>query len=192
MGKVFCSVAISLDGYAAAKDGDLSWLNDAMAKGEDYGFAENTRRTGAYIVGANTYREMLKTARPGKDKTPTYVFSHDKQLPQRSENVVFLSGDLAAEVETVRSSTEKDVYLFGGPTLAAAFIDANLLDELAIAIIPVLLGGGTPFFGRLLDRKRLVLSDLNRFEKSGIVSLNYRLNPRDSPARTLRARRMRT
>lgn len=54
MSRVFGGMAASLDGYIASENGDLSWLNDAMAKDEDYGFEATERRTGAYIMGANT------------------------------------------------------------------------------------------------------------------------------------------
>ncbi|WP_256870604.1 dihydrofolate reductase family protein [Paenarthrobacter nitroguajacolicus] len=55
-------MAASLDGYIASENGDLSWLNDAMAKDEDYGFEATERRTGAYIMGANTFREVATWA----------------------------------------------------------------------------------------------------------------------------------
>ena len=58
MSRVFGGMAASLDGYIASENGDLSWLNDAMAKDEDYGFEATERRTGAYIMGANTFREV--------------------------------------------------------------------------------------------------------------------------------------
>jgi dihydrofolate reductase len=59
MSNVFTSIAVSLDGFIASKTGDQSWLNNAMAKGEDYGFEESMKRTGIFIMGANTYREMI-------------------------------------------------------------------------------------------------------------------------------------
>ena len=40
MATVFGGMAASLDGFIQSASGDLSWLNDAMATGEDYGFAE--------------------------------------------------------------------------------------------------------------------------------------------------------
>ena len=65
MTTVFAGMAASLDGLIQSTSGDLSWLNDAMAPGEDYGFAQIEARTGAYVVGANTYREMGRSAGSG-------------------------------------------------------------------------------------------------------------------------------
>ena len=54
MGKLIASMAMSLDGYIARKNGDASWLNNVMSSDEDYGFAEFMSKIGAYIIGANT------------------------------------------------------------------------------------------------------------------------------------------
>ena len=62
MSKIFTSIAVSLDGYIASKSGDQTWLNHSMAKGEDYGFEESMKRTGIFVMGANTYKEMLQFA----------------------------------------------------------------------------------------------------------------------------------
>jgi len=40
MGKVIASMATSLDGYIAQKNGDAAWLNNAMSPEEDYGFED--------------------------------------------------------------------------------------------------------------------------------------------------------
>jgi hypothetical protein len=65
MATFFAGMAASLDGFVRSASGDLSWLDDAMAPGEDYGFAETEARTGAYVIGANTYREMGRSAGDG-------------------------------------------------------------------------------------------------------------------------------
>jgi hypothetical protein len=37
MATFFAGMAASLDGFVRSASGDLSWLDDAMAPGEDYG-----------------------------------------------------------------------------------------------------------------------------------------------------------
>lgn len=49
---------------------------------------------------------------------------------------------------------------------------ADALDELKVALIPVVLGGGTRLFGALPQSQRLILTDCKSF-KSGIVLLRY-------------------
>ena len=67
---------------------------------------------------------------------------------------------------------ERDV-LIGGPNLAAQALVAGLVDELALFVWPVVLGGRTPALAT--DRRAdLTLIDEHRFS-SGVVHLRYRL-----------------
>ena len=88
MGVVFAGMAASLDGYIRSESGDLSWLNDAMAQGEDYGFEETERRTGAYVIGANTYREVAGMGGMGS-AVPSYVVTHDDSLPAKGNTQLY-------------------------------------------------------------------------------------------------------
>lgn len=173
MGKIFTSMAVSLDGFIASKTGDASWLNNAMARGEDYGFEETMKRTGIFIMGANTYREMLKAGMGGKDSLPIYVVTRDKDLKKGTQTHLY-TGDLKALAEKVKSETDNDIYIWGGGHLITQFIDLDLLDELIMAIIPVVLGDGVPLFGKLNQSRKLELAECKAFEKSGIVSLKYK------------------
>jgi dihydrofolate reductase len=173
MATVFAGMAASLDGFIQSASGDLSWLNDAMAPGEDYGFAETEARTGAYVIGANTFREM--GAASGGRRVPTYVVTHDAGLATRG-NVRTYAGDLAQLVATVRSEIApgKDICVFGGGRLVTQLLELGLIDELGLAIIPVVLGGGVPFFGAMGTSTALELKECRPFP-SGIVLLNYRV-----------------
>jgi dihydrofolate reductase len=173
MGKVIASMAMSLDGYIARKNGDASWLNNAMSPDEDYGFAEFMSKIGAYIIGANTYREITQSGVTGGDhEVPTYVVTHQKDL-KTGRNTYPYSGDLTELVKKIKAETEKDIWLFGGGDLTTQCINLNLVDELAIAVVPVLIGGDVPFFGKIVEQKELILLESKTYEKSGIVSLTY-------------------
>jgi dihydrofolate reductase len=173
MSKVFAGMATSLDGYIQSKDKDLSWLNNAMAKDEDYGFEVTSKRTGAYIVGANTYREMAGMG-GGGDTTPTYVLTHDKSLKTNKSTRLY-SGDPTGLIEKIKLEIDKnkDICVFGGGEVTSQFIELGLLDELTISVIPVLLGDGVPFFTKLKEQKKLELIECKPF-KSGIVILEYK------------------
>ncbi len=173
MATVFAGMAASLDGFIQSASGDLSWLNDAMAPGEDYGFAETEARTGAYVVGANTYREMGSSGVGGR--VPTYVVTHDPDL-KLGKNVRRYAGDLAQLIDTVRSDIDpaKDICVFGGGRLVTQLLEFDLIDELGVSVIPVLLGGGVPFFRAMGSSTKLELMECRPF-RSGIVLLNYRI-----------------
>lgn len=173
MGKVIASMAMSLDGYIARKNGDTAWLNNAMSPDEDYGLADFMSKIGAYIIGANTYREITKSGVGGGDnEVPTYIVSHQKDL-KVGKNTYLYSGDLTELVKKIKAETEKDIWLFGGGDLTTQFINLNLVDELGIAIIPVLIGGDVPFFGNVVEHKNLILLESKTYEKSGMVALTY-------------------
>ena len=141
--------------------------------GGDYGFGETEARTGAYVVGANTFREMGGTA--GVGTVPTYVVTHDPALGA-GRNVRRHAGDLAQLIDTVRSEIDpgKDICVFGGGRLVTDLLERGLIDELAVSVIPVLLGSGVPFFGAMSSGTKLALLECRPFP-SGIVILNYRV-----------------
>jgi dihydrofolate reductase len=172
MATVFAGMAASLDGFIQSASGDLSWLNDAMAPDEDYGFAETESRTGAYVIGANTYREM--GGGPG-GAVPTYVVTHDASLAT-GRNVRPCAGDLRQLIDTVRSDIDpgKDICVFGGGRLVSRLLELGLIDELGVSIIPVVLGGGVAFFDAMAASTKLELIECRPFP-SGIVALNYRV-----------------
>jgi dihydrofolate reductase len=126
-------------------------------------------------MGANSYKELLKSGMArGKDAAPIYVVTREKELKKGSQTQ-FFDGDLKGLADKVKSETDKDIYIWGGGNLITQFIDLNLLDELNVAIMPVLLGDGVPLFGKISQLKKLKLAESKRLEKSGIVLLTYEL-----------------
>lgn len=171
--KVFASFAASVDGYIASRTRDMAWLNNALSPDEDYGFAETMQRTGAYVLGANTYQEMMGAGQAGGgDTTPTYVVTHRTDWPKAGDHIRFVGGDLRRLIEDIRAQTEKDIWIFGGGDLVTQCLELDLLDELSLAVVPVLLGGGVPSFRGLTAPKGLHLTECKPF-KSGIVLLRY-------------------
>jgi dihydrofolate reductase len=173
MSKVFGGMAASLDMYIQSTNKDLSWLNDSMAKDEDYGIESNMKRTGAYIMGANTYREFAAGG-GGGDTTPTYILTHDKSLKTNKTTHLY-SGDLEELIGKIKSEIpeDKDICVYGGGDIITQFIDQDLMDEIGLSIIPVILGDGIPFFKKIKDWKKLELTECKHY-KSGIVILYYK------------------
>jgi dihydrofolate reductase len=168
---IFASIAASLDGFIRTESGDMAWLDDAMRRDEDYGMAETMQRVGAYVLGARTYRESVGMFGGGMASPPTYVLTH--AAPEEAPaGVTFTSEDIRTVVTSAQSATDKDVNVFGGGNVLTQALAADVLDELMIALIPVVLGGGTRLFGELHQSKRLDLTDCTPF-RSGIVLLRY-------------------
>jgi dihydrofolate reductase len=92
-----------------------------------------------------------------------FVLTHDPPRSQHHPAIRFVSGDLAGVVRTARSAAEgKNVVLFGA-SIPQQCIQADLLDEIVIHLVPVLLGDGIRFYQRLsgepLELRRTVAAE---------------------------------
>jgi diaminohydroxyphosphoribosylaminopyrimidine deaminase/5-amino-6-(5-phosphoribosylamino)uracil reductase len=66
-------------------------------------------------------------------------------LPAGSE-LELCSGPLGEELERLAREGVQSLLLEGGPTLAAAFLEAGFVDKLSVFVAPVLAGGPGPVF----------------------------------------------
>ena len=109
-------------------------------------------------LGRRTYE---LTRQPGAPAWPRgwriYVFSRTLSRAD-APDVTLMSTDVAAVVKSLREESGRDIWLFGGGSLFAALLNENLVDRLSVAVMPVLLGGGTPLVGPRADKCHLTLS----------------------------------
>ncbi|MBD0333597.1 MAG: dihydrofolate reductase family protein, partial [Chitinophagaceae bacterium] len=68
----------------------------------------------------------------------------------------------------------KDIWLFGGASLTTSLMNLGLVDELSLAVYPILLGSGKPLFHNIKDRTNLMLVDTKTYS-TGLISLTYNL-----------------
>ncbi len=105
------------------------------------------------------------------ERTPKVVFS--KTLQEADwKNSRLAKGDLTAEVTALRREPGKDILLFGGGKIAAAFMTAGLIDDYRITVYPIVLGEGKPLFTEVNNRMKLKLLGTRTF-KSRPVALRY-------------------
>ncbi|MGH8996497.1 MAG: dihydrofolate reductase family protein [Acidimicrobiales bacterium] len=152
-GKVVWNVRMSLDGFIAGPKDSMDWI---FRFGRPDTFAETIRRTGALLVGRNSYdvgtREnaIPETEEPfgGAWSGPQFVLTHQAPAPQEGSPVTFLSGDIRKAVATALGAAGgKDVQIIGAD-IARQCIEAGTLDEINVEVAPILLGDGVRFFGR--------------------------------------------
>jgi dihydrofolate reductase len=174
-GNVHLYVGISLDGYIAAPDGGVDWLNpygDARA-----GFGPFIRTISAYIMGRTTYDHAV--ARDGARAlddgggTPFYVVTH-RPLETASPHVIPFTGDLRVLVASMRQRHPGgDFWLMGGGGVTRSFLDADLIDILSVAFVPALLGAGLPMFPPSTFRERRLRLVRQHTYPSGVIELRY-------------------
>ncbi|MBK6433940.1 dihydrofolate reductase family protein [Candidatus Amarolinea dominans] len=173
MGNVILYIAISLDGFIARRDDDISWLTAFDDKDEDYGYAAFYASLGAVILGGKTYRQVLGFGTwpyPGKT---TYVVTTQPLQNPPDANIKTFAGDVADLVAQIRQTTDQDIWLVGGGQLVTAFADQHLIDEYIITIIPLILGDGIPLFQGAVSEERLQLTGSQSYA-NGLMQLRYR------------------
>ena len=170
-GRVRVFIATSLDGFIAGPGDDLSWLPDPRP-GEDYGYAAFMAQTGAILMGRATYEVVAGFDGPWPyDDTPVLVATRREIEIPAAPTVETVSGTPEQLVALAHErAVGRDIYLDGGH-LVRQVLDAGLVDELTITVIPVILGAGSPLFAGA-GRHRLRLDGTTLFE-GGIVQLRY-------------------
>jgi dihydrofolate reductase len=173
MGNVVLYIASSLDGYIAAADGGVEWLNAFDTDGgEDYGYSEFEKSTGAVIMGGKTYRQALGFGEWSYKNMPSYIVTSQPLADHPDDDVRKVEGDFAALVKSIKDETDKDIFFVGGAQLTKAFIEQNLIDEYRIFIMPVMLGKGIPLFLELDTVQAVKLTD-TKSHPLGVVELRY-------------------
>lgn len=170
MRKVILNVAISLDGLIEGPNGEFDWcFND-----QDYGMTEFFNRIDSIFFGRKSYEVLIKESKginPFSSKE-NFVFSHS--LPS-NDGYILIKGNMADQVNKIKNAVGKDIWLFGGSELTASMIKENLVDELLLAVHPIILGKGKPMFGLLTERLSMKLLSTKSYS-SGLISLHYQLN----------------
>jgi len=168
MRKVILQVAVTVDGLIEGPGGEYDWC----FTDQDYGMKEFLKRIDTLFVGRKTF-EMMEGKGFGKKKQ--YVFSNTlNALKKSAGETEIVKGDIGEQVRKIKMMEGKDIWLFGGASLTASLMNEGLVDELALAVHPVLLGSGKPLFHGIKGRVKTKLIDVKTYS-SGLAMLNYRV-----------------
>jgi dihydrofolate reductase len=189
--KVTIHMVTSLDGLIAKRDNSVAWFEtkDHYEKGVAGEDSEGFMKTiDCFLMGSHTYelaRELSKEFGWAYGDVPTIVLTH-RNLPFDRKNIEIYSGDLDKLVNERLKTKYKNVWVVGGAILARDFIQAKLVDEIRLSIIPIILGDGTSFFDQIGQEQPLHLKDVTAY-KNGIVELCYEIKKelRNGPKATL-------
>lgn len=170
MRKVILAVAVSLDGFIEGPNGEYDWCFNEP----EYSLKEFFKRIDTIFVGRRTY-EMSSEMEGGPAGFPEfkeYIFSNT--LHKVKEGATLINGDVKSQVEKIKTEKGKDIWLFGGAGLTTSLINLGLVDELSLAVYPILLGGGKPLFRDIRDEIKLMLVGTKTYS-TGLVSLTYNI-----------------
>lgn len=171
MRRIRYQVATSLDGWIAGPNGEYDWIpEDADI---DVYLEAFFATVDTLLIGRRTYDSMIASdsLAPFARKNLLVI---SQTLRQADHPAVTILGDGWQDaVAAMRDGPGKDIWLFGGGQLFRSALEANLVDTVELAVVPVLLGGGIPLNPPPVPRQRLRLTGHTAYEKSGIVMLEY-------------------
>jgi len=181
--KLIYSAIASLDGYIEDEEGKFDW---AAPDDEVHAFVNDLERpVGTYLFGRRMYETMVFWESPPDLATQSAVFRDYAHIWQAADKIVYSKTlrEVASRKTRLERSFDADAVrrlkagagldaTIGGPELAAQAVQAGLVDEYQLFLVPVVVGGGK----RWLPDKvhvNLELLDERRF-RNGTVYLRYR------------------
>ncbi|MGY2085669.1 bifunctional diaminohydroxyphosphoribosylaminopyrimidine deaminase/5-amino-6-(5-phosphoribosylamino)uracil reductase RibD [Blastococcus sp. SYSU DS0539] len=157
---VIWKVAATLDGRVAAADGSSRWITgpearaevhrlragcDAVVVGSGTALTDDPQLTVRDADGRDAARQPLRVVVDRRDRLPAGARVLDDAAPTH----VSRAAEPSALLAELFARDVRRVLLEGGPTLAAAFLRAGLVDEAVVHLAPKLLGAGRSLVGDL-------------------------------------------
>ncbi|HET8841302.1 MAG TPA: dihydrofolate reductase family protein [Ktedonobacteraceae bacterium] len=184
MGKVMFGLSMSLDGFIADKNDDVSevfaWMGRAMERFHEV-VGEGMNEGGAVVMGRRSFNQIYSergwvmpegTPLPW----PVVVMQSQARAPEKQSHTQFYfvtDGIQSAIAKAQELAGEKNVALHGASSVQQA-LQAGLLDEFHLSIAHVLLGEGVRLFDHL-GSQVIHLEHIRTVESEGATHLSYRV-----------------
>lgn len=204
MGKVFFSVAVSLDGYMAGEnrgpqnpigDGGLDlhqWMfkQDAFLKHLKMGEGEKNTidnqileklfdRIGANILGKRMFEEgEANWPEEAPFKTPVYVLTNTAREPWErpgGTTFYFTNEGIETVLEQAKDAAgDKDIRISGGSNTIQQYLNAGLIDEFTIHLVPIMLTNGIRLFEGI-NKDKFSFEIIDVVKSTEVTHLTYRV-----------------
>jgi len=173
---------VSLDGFIADANGDMSWAHKQDTEWNDF-VAGNASGESRMLFGRFTYEMMAgwwptpqaRAAMPAvaerMNSSPKVVFSRSLKAATWN-NTRLVATDMAGEVRRLKREAGPDMVIMGSGSIVAQLADEGLVDQFMIVVNPVVLGGGKPMFSAASKRLSFKQTGTRAFG-NGNVLLNY-------------------
>jgi dihydrofolate reductase len=183
-------MSMSLDGFVAGPNETLeNGLGDGGERlhewtggvafdqldGGDREVADDFLSTGAVLAGRGTFEPAGGWDGDHHDGVPIFIFSRHQPAPQYAQwpAVTYVSDLEDAVRQAKEAAGEKNVLVHGVGT-ASRCLQARLLDEIQIHLVPVLFGAGRRLFEHL-GAEHIELETINVVRGREATHLRYRV-----------------
>ncbi len=138
--------------------------------------------TDAFLFGRRTYEIMAAhwPTAPADDMfttkmngTQKYVVSRTLREPLEWQPTTLIDGDLPAAIRQLKEQAGQTIAVLGSGQLTRSLLEHGLVDELSLAVSPLLIGSGKRLFGEHEEMRRLDLVEAKP-TTTGSLILRYR------------------
>lgn len=182
MSKVFNATAVSVDGFVTGREpgpgrglGDGSvlfdWYGDDDPRNKEF-FNQLSDRVGAIVVGRNTFDDSEGFGGGSPHPTAPMVLLTHRDAEVSDKQTLVTTGIEDAIAAARELAGDKDVAVMGAGALTSA-LQAGLVDEFVLHQVPVLLGGGRPYFQELPEHITLEL--VETIPTPAVTHLHYKV-----------------
>lgn len=177
---------ISLDGFMAGPDGDMSFLTfDDEIAAHIYPLIASVDTS---VYGRITYQmmegywpsavESEEVGELGRNHARWYMGVHkivaSRTLPAGTDpKVRIVKDDIVDQLAAEKRRAGGDIMIFASPTLVHTLAAHDLIDEWRLNVQPVVVGRGLPLFAQVERRIQLELRSTKTFS-SGVIATHYR------------------
>lgn len=175
MKKIIYYVAISLDGFIAGHDEDISGFT-AVGDGVNK-YLEDLKNFKTVIMGRRTYefgyKYGLKPGQPAYPNMKHYIFSKTLQFEDQSNQLSIFDYDIEI-VRRLKKTSETDIYLCGGGIFAGWLLENEMIDVLKVKLNPLVLGDGIRLFGASKKQCQVKMTESNSYN-DGLTINTYNI-----------------
>jgi dihydrofolate reductase len=181
MRKLIVFNLMTLDGYFAGQDGDISWHN-VDEEFNKYAI-EKVKAGNTLLFGRVTYELMAGYwPTPEAIKNDPIVAERMNNLPKivfsrtldqvHWNNTRLVKGDMLSEIRKMKQESGNDMTILGSGSIVSQLAPQGLIDEFQVMLNPVVLGKGKTMFQGIQDKLALRLTKTRVFY-NGNVLLHY-------------------
>ncbi|MGB4984594.1 MAG: dihydrofolate reductase family protein [Erysipelotrichaceae bacterium] len=173
MRKIICFIAISIDGYIADENGDVSWISgDGSATDNGESYYQFIETVDTVVMGYTTYNQIITELSPENwvyDGLKSYVVTHRKLTDM--DNIIFTDEKIEVLINKLKYQKGNNVWICGGASVINQLIKKDLIDVYHLSTMPIILGKGIKLFEYGIPKSELTLKFIS--SKNGVIESIY-------------------